>query len=129
MKDKRILVVDDEDGIREIFVELMSLVGYENVVSADSVTHGLEILENQEIDIVFTDFHMPEMGAKEFVEEINQRFPENRPYIVVLTGEIDSSSNKELDQLRERVDGMLAKPFEEDDIIKSIEEVCSKSAS
>ena len=71
---------------------------------------------------------MPEAGAKEFVAAIEQKYGQNRPKVVVLTGEIDGEGSNELAEIRGKFDGFLAKPFEEDDIINVLKQIYPDSS-
>ncbi|GGB77421.1 response regulator [Dyadobacter sediminis] len=55
-----------------------------NVYVASTTDEGFRILNNNKIDIIFTDHHMPEMTGLEFLKLVSSQFPESRR--VLLTG-------------------------------------------
>lgn len=55
-----------------------------NVYVASSTDEGFQILSNNEIDIIFTDHHMPEMTGLEFLKIVSDQFPASKR--VLLTG-------------------------------------------
>lgn len=57
-----VLVVDDEHGIAELFDAILTDKGY-RVLTAINGKHGLEVLAQEHINLVFVDFMMPVMGA------------------------------------------------------------------
>ena len=58
MEKERILVVDDEEAMREMVSKIISLLGHE-AVTAGNGKQALEILKNQPFGIMITDIKMP----------------------------------------------------------------------
>ena len=70
-----ILVVDDEEEVREILAEALEDFGYA-VVTAASGEEALPVLHNgRNIEMVITDVRMPGMSGLELAEEIRHRWP------------------------------------------------------
>ena len=77
-----ILVVDDEEQIREIFRDLLQPEGHE-VFLADTGQAALAVLEREKkIDLLFTDLSMPEMSGWEVARQFRKRSPDT---VIVLT--------------------------------------------
>jgi len=57
-----VLVVDDEHGVAELFNGILTEKGY-RVLTAINGKHGLEVLAQEHVNLVFLDFMMPVMGA------------------------------------------------------------------
>lgn len=66
---KKILVVDDNQDVRDLIVHILSADGF-HVFSAAGGANGLAILKANEIDLVLLDVMMPEMSGLEVLEEI-----------------------------------------------------------
>ena len=82
-KTRRVLVVDDEPGLREMLAANLELDGFE-VVTAESAERGLEIATAQTFDLVLTDIRMPGMNGVEMfrkLRELGRRMP-----VVLMTG-------------------------------------------
>ena len=62
-----VLVVDDEHGIAELLKDILTDKGH-RVLSAMNGEHGLEVLAQKRVDLVFLDFMMPVMGAAVMLE-------------------------------------------------------------
>ena len=62
MNKYRILVVDDEESIREFFEIMLKREGYE-VLTASNGREGLEALKASPVDLVISDIQMPEMSG------------------------------------------------------------------
>lgn len=69
-----ILLVEDEEELRELFAEILSSEGY-NVIQAGNGEEALEVLEGHggEIDLVITDMVMPKIGGKDLYQKAKQR--------------------------------------------------------
>ncbi len=68
---KRILVVDDEEGIRLLYQEELRDVGYE-VVTAKSGEEALRMVKQQKPDLITLDIRMAEMDGSEFLQELRK---------------------------------------------------------
>lgn len=82
-KIARILVIEDEDDVRESYLDMFEFFGYE-VDSAPNGREGVVKVTNNEYDIVITDLNMPEMDGIEVLKMVKK----NKPYIevIVITG-------------------------------------------
>jgi two-component system nitrogen regulation response regulator NtrX len=78
-----ILVIDDEQGIREVLTDILQDEGY-RVFTADDGYKGLEILKTEPIDLVFLDIWMPGIGGIEVLQKIVDEFPGIE--VVVISG-------------------------------------------
>ena len=79
----KILVIDDEEGIRSLLDTLLGRKGYE-VVLADGGRKGLEFFRRERPDVVVLDLKMPEMDGVTVLKEI-RRLAFSQP-VIVLTG-------------------------------------------
>jgi DNA-binding NtrC family response regulator len=71
---KKILVVEDEFGLQEIFRDIFLMEGYEVRVAVDG-DNGYEIYCRFDPDLVFTDVVMPKMSGLELVRKIRETNP------------------------------------------------------
>jgi len=71
---KRILVIDDEESIRDALAGILSDEGFEPVC-AGSAEEGLAVLEREEIDLVLLDIWMPGMDGMEALGRIKEDYP------------------------------------------------------
>jgi CheY-like chemotaxis protein len=75
MNDKRtILVLEDDECVREMLCEVLSDHGYE-VHGAENGESALDLLKQRVFDIIISDFSMPGMNGQEFVHEARLCFP------------------------------------------------------
>jgi two-component SAPR family response regulator len=68
---KNVLIVDDEKMITEMFSLICSKYDV-NCFCANSWKDGIEIFNNNNIDLVFTDYSMPETNGAEFAKKIKE---------------------------------------------------------
>ena len=79
----RILVVDDEQPVREILNTFLTRQGY-LVEEAEDGKQALSILDQSQPDLVLLDIAMPKMNGLEVLDWINQRYPD--VCVIMLTG-------------------------------------------
>ncbi len=84
----RILIIDDDEQVRNAVSRVLRLDGYDVRLAVDG-REGLDIIENEQIDVALVDMHMPRMRGIEVLE----RVPESAPNTVciVVTGDGDVS--------------------------------------
>ncbi len=85
---KRILIIDDEQGIRDLFRFLLEPDGYE-VFTANDGLEGVEMFRNNSFDIVFLDVHMPRMKGPEALRIIKQIKPNQ--IVIIFSSSSDPS--------------------------------------
>jgi CheY-like chemotaxis protein len=71
---KRILVVDDEESIRDLFTQLLQRAGYE-VQVAENGFEALLKLKQFLPEVIISDLNMPKMSGFEFLSVVRRRFP------------------------------------------------------
>jgi len=114
----RLLVVDDEDFVRDLLREILESEGCE-VELAESGSDALQLFNENQFDAVFTDVGMPGMSGWELAQAIrqqNQAIP-----IAVITGWGEAVGSNE--QKAAGVDWVVAKPFTADRISELIKEI------
>ena len=120
MNNKRVLIVDDEDMLRELLVEQLTEVGYA-VYEASNGLEAIEVLkrlcaEQTQIDAVVLDMNMPKMdGAKAFAE-IRTLFP--KMPILIATGYAEDDVVRQLQQIG--TSAVLVKPYDADLLLEKL---------
>ena len=90
MKDYIILIVDDEDAQRSILKGYLEKKGYK-IFSASSGTEGIKVVQQNLIDIVLSDFKMPDKTGLEVLEEVKKINPEISFVILTAYGTIENA--------------------------------------
>ena len=91
---KAILFVDDHEVLARLSCEILEMQGYK-AVSAYSAADALAKFDQQDIDIVVTDFRMKGMNGLELAEKIREKSPATPVIIVTGYGPIDPGKNVE----------------------------------
>ncbi len=114
---KRILVVEDDNSIRELLVELLQSEGYE-VASAVNGLEGLKCLENERNpDLILIDLMMPVMDGYSFRSEQMKHPVWSKIPVVVMSAEANAKEKMK----NFNITAFLSKPVELDTILKTVE--------
>jgi signal transduction histidine kinase len=103
----RVLVVDDEPGVRSILVDALESWGFD-VASADGGEAGLELLRQQQFDLAIVDFRMPGLDGQALYELAQRDLPHCPPFVFA-TG--DASSPQSQAFFDQAAATLLLKPF------------------
>ncbi|MCX7821993.1 MAG: sigma-54 dependent transcriptional regulator [Syntrophobacterales bacterium] len=117
----RILVVDDEEGMREFLELMLTRKGYEAVVTSNGLK-ALELLKSERFDIVIADIRMTPLSGIDVLREAKRLHPE----IVVIMISAYASPDTAVEAMREGAYDYLPKPFDIDEMYRIIEEAWEK---
>jgi CheY-like chemotaxis protein len=111
----RILVVDDDEGIRELLRMHLTSAGYEVEVAADAIIAGYKVLKAPP-DLIITDVNMPHMDGFEFVAALKADAALPRIPVIFLTSLEDGDSRgRELGAV-----GYVTKPVRSDRLLSLV---------
>jgi len=115
-----ILIIEDEEPIRELIKLNLSLFGYKTLEAADG-HEGLEYIKNEKFDLVLLDLMLPKLDGFAILPEITKR---NIP-VIILTAK---------DGLKDKVQGLdmgaddyITKPFEAVELLARVKAVLRRS--
>ena len=114
-----ILVLDDEKALAEMLGEMLGLLGYTPTVS-NSPYHALELLNQQDFDLVISDFRMPGINGRQFYDLATQRHPDLARRILFLTGDVVNEQTQAF--LTSIGNPHIAKPFNLTSVKRVVEE-------
>lgn len=112
-----ILVVDDDTNFRRSIVEILEDHSYRTLEATDGKM-AIEVLAMNEVDVIISDIRMPKMHGIELFHRIRKR--KEIPFIM-MTGFSDIIDVTEAYGLG--VSGFLAKPFKQDELISTVNEI------
>ena len=118
MGESCILVVDDDDGVRENLAELFELVGY-SILTAGSASEALNKLADNDVDLLLTDYRMPGPNGVELIESARRVKPGLRAILMTAFGD----SFTEIESVRRGAIGYVNKPFEADEITNLVSRI------
>ncbi len=119
-----ILVVEDDEALREALVDTLDMGGY-NILEADNGRSALELLsqdENSEIDIVISDVQMPKMDGHQLLKQIKRHYD-----IPVLLMTAYGTISKAIEAMKDGAVDYLVKPFEAEVLVSVISRYVGKS--
>lgn len=105
----RIITVDDSSTMRRIIKNTLLRLGFKNVIEADNGVTGLAALGEHKVDLVITDWNMPEMDGLQFVKAI--RASEEYKHLPILMITTEAAKEDILEALRSGVNNYIVKPF------------------
>jgi len=114
---QRILLVEDEDGIREFAGNVLTLHGY-NVLSASNVDEAVRIFnrEDQNFDLLFTDVVLPDKDGLELIDILF----EDKPDLNVLLSSGYTDQKSQWAKIRSKGYMFLQKPYSLHDLLRYI---------
>ncbi len=113
----KVLVVDDNVDITEMFSKYLSLKGYECVIS-NSGSNALNLIKNQTFDYVILDMSMPEFGGLDVIESLEKDDSLQNNKIIILT--VSSISNVDIETItkKEGIVTFLKKPVQLSELLQ-----------
>ena len=115
MANSKILICDDEEGIRE---SLKLVLGdYYNLITVDSGDMALEVLsKSKDIKVMLLDIKMPKTNGLDVLQEIKKKFPHIK--IIMVTGYKSVETAAEATRLG--ASGYIVKPFKSQEILETV---------
>lgn len=108
---KKVLIIDDEAGLRDLMTRLFEDTGYE-VSSAPDGASGLRTAKNGEYDLVILDMSLPKMSGLEVLEGIKEDYPDLPVIMITAYG----STQTAIEAMRLGAYDFVAKPFDLDEL-------------
>lgn len=117
---KQILIVDDSESIREVLAFSIANAGYEVMVASDGLD-ALKYLDGRTIDLLLTDYHMPNLNGLELIKKVRMLESYKFIPILVLTTENQFTIMKEARDFG--ATGWLTKPFNTEKLLLTLRKV------
>jgi DNA-binding NtrC family response regulator len=109
----RILVVDDEVVVLDLFSEILALDGH-RVFTARDARKALQLLTKEPVDVVISDFRMRNLSGEEFFNQATSLRPGLEEFFVFTSGEMDGETQRRF--VEQTGVHVIAKPFKVDDV-------------
>ena len=107
-----VLIVDDEETIREMLAELLEIEGY-RVATAEDGMAALDVLDGKHFDLVLTDLKMPRMGGISLLEQLGKHAPQTMAVIMTGFGTVETA----IDAMKRGAYDYILKPFKLDEVM------------
>ncbi|MCB9062242.1 MAG: response regulator [Halobacteriovoraceae bacterium] len=112
-----ILLADDEPDILELMEEEFDFAGYKTL-SACCGNDAIEILKKEKVDVIVSDYKMPNGNGFFILEHVKTMPEESRPLFFFVSGQADISVQEAINAGARK---FFSKPFDLDDLISEIE--------
>jgi YesN/AraC family two-component response regulator len=117
----RILIIDDEEQIREMLAQMLTREGYE-VVNANNGKEGMKVCREQKVDLIITDIIMPEKDGIEMILELRHDFPHLKVIAISGGGRLGPDGYLEMAQ-KLGASRTFFKPFNRKEILDAVQEL------
>lgn len=118
MKPKRILVIDDDNGIREVITICLEAIAKWETISASSGEQGLLLAQQQQPDAILLDVMMPHLDGIATFKQLQISSSTKDIPTIFLTAKAKISEQQQYEHLG--VTGVIVKPFEPYELVAKI---------
>ena len=119
----KVLVVDDFATMRRIVKNILTQLGYKNIIEADDGTTALDIIKQEKIDLIISDWNMPKMTGLDLLKNVRGN-PDTAttPFIMVTA---EAQQDNIILAVKAKVSQYIVKPFTADTLGEKIDKVLS----
>ncbi|MDD3581891.1 MAG: response regulator [Desulfobacca sp.] len=122
--NKKVLVVDDFSTMRKIVRNVLKQIGFEDIVEAENGASALAVIRNEKIDLVVTDWNMPQMDGLELLENIRANDKTKDLPVLMVTAE--GMKENVITAVKAGVDNYVVKPFTAETLSEKLEQIFKK---
>ena len=121
-KNSKILVIDDNEWVRDTLKQLLSMSGYQ-VDAAENGSKGLNKIKSRRYDVVLSDIQMPEMDGIELLKQIKEN--DSTLPVVMITGfpTVDNA----IQAMRQGASDFITKPFRYEQVSMIVDRLAKES--
>lgn len=121
MLRKKILLIDDEEDIREVAALSLETIGDFEVLAAAGGAEGFELAVRELPDAILLDVMMPGLDGPATLERLRSNESTRGIPVIFLTAKVQSSDRKRLADLGARA--IIGKPFDPESLAATVEEI------
>ncbi len=122
----KVLVADDFATMRKIVRNILKQIGFDNIVEAEDGQAAVQVLRNENIGLVVTDWNMPNMNGLELLEKI--RSDPKTAHLPVLMVTAEGLKDNVVAAVKAGVNNYVVKPFTAEILQEKIEQIFKKLA-
>ncbi len=117
----RVLVVDDFATMRKIIKNILTQLGFRNIIEADDGTTAWEILQKEPVDLIISDWNMPKMSGLELLKKV--RADERLKDIPFLMVTAEAQKENIIEAAKYKVSQYIVKPFTPETLKEKLEKI------
>ena len=123
-KNIKILVVDDFATMRKVLRNLLKQGGYENIVEAADGIAALQIIKNEKIDFIISDWNMPNMSGLDLLKTVRaDKELSDTPFLMVTA---ETLPDRVISAVKAGASSYITKPFTADVLNEKIAKIMEK---
>lgn len=117
----KVLVVDDFATMRRIVKNILTQLGYKNIIEADDGTTAMNVLKQEKIDLIISDWNMPKMTGLELLKNVRANADWMKIPFIMVTAE--AQQDNIILAVKAKVSQYIVKPFTADTLGEKISKV------
>ena len=117
----RVLVVDDEEPVRNLLQRVLKEAGYD-VVTATNGQEALDKVSQLNVGVVLLDIKMPGMSGIEVLQQITTNWPETCVVMATAAGDAQTA----VEAMKAGAYDYITKPFDRDDVVRKVQKAIEK---
>lgn len=117
----KVLVVDDFATMRRIVKNILTQLGYKQVIEADDGTTAMNVLKQEKIDLIISDWNMPKMTGLELLKNVRANPDWTKIPFIMVTAE--AQQDNIILAVKAKVSQYIVKPFTADTLGEKINKV------
>ncbi len=121
--DMKVLVVDDFATMRRIVKNILTQLGFKNIVEADDGSTAVDLLKNEKVDLIISDWNMPKMTGLELLKHVRADAGMADVPFVMVTAE--AQQDNIILAVKAKVSQYIVKPFTAETLGEKLEKVFS----
>ncbi|MEN6437943.1 MAG: response regulator [Syntrophobacter sp.] len=108
-KDLTVLIVDDFLTMRRIVRKILRDLDFQNIIEAEDGTVAVDVLKNNKIDLIVSDWNMPKMTGLELLKHVRgQDETKDLPFLMVTA---EAQKENIVEAVKAKVSNYIVKPF------------------
>ena len=120
----KVLVVDDFAAMRRILKNVFGQIGLSNIIEADDGTTALDVLKDNKVDLIVSDWNMPKMSGLDLLKNVrSNESTKDTPFLMVTAS---SQKDDVLEAIQAGVSNYIVKPFTADTVKEKLTKIFRK---
>jgi two-component system chemotaxis response regulator CheY len=117
----KVLVVDDFATMRRIVKNILVQLGYKNIVEADDGATAVELLKQEKVDMIISDWNMPKMTGLDLLKHVRaDDAMKDTPFIMVTA---EAQQDNIILAVKAKVSQYIVKPFTAETLGEKIDKI------
>lgn len=122
-KKAKVLVVDDVPSARKVVSRLLNKIGLTDIIEASTGDDALSKLQEGEVQLVISDWNMPEMDGLTLLNKMREGKSEQIPFILITSS---ADRDEVIHAFKAGISDYIVKPFNGETLAKKVESVIAK---